>query len=148
MEELKYIEQLGIKGHVEIASTVVLVSFVIRMLYQDHIQRFLRDIRLFLRGTLQVMVGRPSPSLYSQLPTCAQIVFDLVEMVWSYSACVFALIHFTGLLVFANSLGIFKLPVINIAGYLGLALIFLYVALSALNNGNRALYSFRSRGRG
>ncbi len=57
MEELSLLNELGFESHVSIGATVVLLSFIIKTLYTEHMQRFMRDAwGLYLGSSVSIKV--------------------------------------------------------------------------------------------
>ena len=141
MDELSILKELELNSHIEIAGSILLFSFLVKVLYQDHIQKFLKDIRSYLsnKKAKQAEV----PSIYEMLPPNIQRKFDYIEIVWSYSVAVICLLYFLALLVMSNDTNLFKLPLLNITLYFSFVFLILIICFSAVKNGNKVVYAIK-----
>lgn len=143
MDEINLLEQLGFGYQVEIVGAVLLFSFIVKILYQSHIQRFIKDISNILSKRRKKKLENRIPSTYELMPPRFRRVFDYVELTWSYAVGLICLLYFLSLLLLAEMLFVsFELNA-NLFLYLGTLSVLLIVTFSAVKNGNKVMHNIQ-----
>ncbi|PJC87014.1 hypothetical protein CSW98_08550 [Vibrio sp. HA2012] len=140
MSELSLLHELGFESHVSILATVILLSFIIKTLYTEHVQRFIGDVWAFVSRQFNLRQNRSVPSLYDMMPAKAQNWFDTMEMVWGYVVVLVCVGYEFFIIFWAASPEFWQLPLNMILKVAGMFCLFLLFKFTALKSSNRILH--------
>ncbi len=146
MEELSLLNELGFESHVSIGATVVLLSFIIKTLYTEHMQRFMRDAWGFISRKFSQHQSNTPPSLYEMMPVRAQRWFDTFEMTWGYTVVLVCLAYELYIIYWATKPEFWLLPLDMQLKLVGMFCLFVLFKFTALKSSNRILHRKLERG--
>ena len=139
MDELNAFKELGLNKHLEIAGYVFLASFIIKMLYEAHVQQFITDIKTLISK----LTGRVSeafkPSLYELLPVHAKKMLDFTDAAWSYTTAIFSISYFILFLFISKYLNWSEFTSTQYVLYFGFLVLFLVLFMAASAHGTKAV---------
>ncbi|MPS31249.1 MULTISPECIES: hypothetical protein [unclassified Salinivibrio] len=136
MEELSLLNELGFESHVSIGAAFVLLSFIIKRLYTEHMQRFMREAWGFISRRLIQYKSNIPPSLYEMMPVRAQCWFDTFEMTCGYTVVLVCLAYELFIIYWTTKPEFWLLPLdmqIKLAGMFCLLVLFKFTALKISN---------------
>ncbi|WP_017633070.1 hypothetical protein [Vibrio sp. 624788] len=136
MKELNLLNELGFESHVSIGATVVLVSFIIKTLYTEHMQRFIRDVWGEISRKFNQHQSNTPPSLYEMMPARAKRWFDAFEITWGYSVVLVCLVYELLIIYWTTKPEFWLLPLdlkLKFAGMFCLLVLFKFTALKSSN---------------
>ncbi len=142
MNEISLLKEIGLSTHLDLVGYALVISFIVKVLYQDHMQRFLSDVFTFISKISKNKNSTKTPSLYEMLPKGGQRIFDYIEITWSYLVAIFCILFVAALIIMAADLKLFLLPMPNILLYSGLVFVLISTAFISTKNGNKVLYGY------
>ncbi|WP_444884512.1 hypothetical protein [Microbulbifer sp. PSTR4-B] len=144
MEEVKFLKELGFGYQMEMVGAVLLFSFIVKVLYQSHVQRLLKDIsNAITKRKKERKLKNRVPSVYELMSPKFRRIFDYVELTWSYAVSLACLLYFFALLLLAEKLFVnFELNS-RFFLYLGALAVLLILTFLAVKNGNKLVHKIQ-----
>lgn len=143
MEEMKLLKELGLDEHLHIVGYVFLLSFIVKTLYESHVQKFISDITILFSRVAGKMSETFSPSLYEILPDKGKKFFDFIEAIWSYFVTIISLTYFVYFVILSKHIEWSGFNLEKGTLYFGALIVFLALSLASVANGNQAVQRFR-----
>ena len=145
MEEIKLLKELGLDEHLRVAGYALLFSFIVKTLYESHIQQLFSDTkRIFERLTGKISETF-KPSLYEILPDKGQKVFDIIEAIWNYFVSIVALVYFVVFIILSKYIDWSNFDIEKGIIYFGSLIVFLTLSLASVANGNKAVLRIKGK---
>lgn len=94
MDEIKILKEIGLNKPIKIVGLILMISFIIKIFYQPHIQRFIHDIAELVRKISGHLSQFLKPNLYEMLSTHWQKRFDIIDAIASYVISLIAFLYF------------------------------------------------------
>ena len=143
MEEIKLLKELGLDEHLHIAGYVLLFSFIVKTLYESHIQRLFSDIKIIVARATGKLSQALKPNLYEILPAKGKVAFDFIEAIWSYLVSIVALTYLVAFILLSKYIDWSGFNIEKGILYFSSLIIFLALSLASVANGNRAIQRIR-----
>ncbi len=138
MDEIALLKEIGSTWHLRIVADALLVSFLAKLIYSEHIQRLVADLRRGVGAAQNALAETIRPSLYESMSPTGRRIVDIIEAAWSFLV---ALVSFgSSILLFLAlmSLSSKSNTIEQFSGLIVLLFIAIYLSMAAIANGIRA----------